>query len=307
MLTDVFFSATKKALSNITSTYDTVWPTAVGLWNLRCMVNGVKKEYPDITEAELAAKFSSGSGIHGVNYKRAFIDHTWEQQQAMFAWILLNSTIPIFEGWLEELKQSCFPDMKVKELQFPGKAQAEVTRLKSNHSTILSNSFYSTYRGKRDRGYGQIDALLHCYRVFKEARNCYMHNGSKANTRLVDAYALYAPFATPTALGVSEVPQFPSPVLGNEIQISLRGVVGFSYILIKILVSLDTELLCTINAEREFISRYQEKHTILRTLKPDVEGARRQVKHYVQQCGFPAPLAVDDLTSFLLNNHLVSR
>lgn len=77
---DVFFSATKKALGNITATYDTVWPTAVGLWNLRCLVNGVRKEYPTITEAELAAKFSLGSGIHGVNYKRAFGEHTWEQQ-----------------------------------------------------------------------------------------------------------------------------------------------------------------------------------------------------------------------------------
>ena len=250
VLTDVFFTATKKALSNITSTYDTVWPTAVGLWNLRCMVNGVKKEYPDITEAELAAKFSLGSGIHGVNYKRAFVDHTWEQQQTKFAWILLNSTIPIFEGWLEELKQNCFPDMRVKELQFPGQVQTEVSRLTSSPSTILSNSFYSTYSGKRDRCYSQIDALLHCYRVFKEARNCYMHNGSKADAKLVNAYALYTPFATPAALCVSEVPEFPIPALGDEIQISLRGVVGFSYILIKILVSLDTELLCAANAER---------------------------------------------------------
>lgn len=306
-MTDVFFTATKKALSNITSTYDTVWPTAVGLWNLRCMVNGVKKEYPCITEAELTAKFSLGSGIHGVNYKRAFVDHTWERQQTNFAWILLNSTIPIFEGWLEELKQDYFPGMKVKELQYPGRVQTEVTRLKTRTSTVLSNSFYSSYLGKRDRCYSQIDALLHCYRVFKEARNCYMHNGSKANQNLINAYAMFAPFATPTALCVSEVPEFPAPVLGNEIQISLRGVVGFSYILIKILVSLDTELLCSIDAEREFISRYQEKHTILRTLKPNLDGARRQVEHYVQQCGFPTPLAVDDLTSFLLSNHLVSR
>ena len=105
-MTDVFFTATKRALNNITSNYDMVWPTAVGLWNLRCMVNGVKKEFPEITEAELAAKFSQGSGIHGVNYQRAFIQTTWTQQQTKFAWILLNSTIPIFEGWLEELKQN---------------------------------------------------------------------------------------------------------------------------------------------------------------------------------------------------------
>lgn len=180
-MTDVFFTATKRALNNITSNYDMVWPTAVGLWNLRCMVNGVKKEFPEITEAELAAKFSQGSGIHGVNYQRAFIQTTWTQQQTKFAWILLNSTIPIFEGWLEELKQNYFTDMDVKALQFPTQAQAEVARLTANSSTMLHNSFYSTYLGKRDRCYAQLDALLHCYRVFKEARNCYMHNGSIAD------------------------------------------------------------------------------------------------------------------------------
>lgn len=140
-MTDVFFTATKRALNNITSNYDMVWPTAVGLWNLRCMVNGVKKEFPEITEAELAAKFSQGSGIHGVNYQRAFIQTTWTQQQTKFAWILLNSTIPIFEGWLEELKQNYFTDMDVKALQFPTQAQAEVARLTANSSTMLHNSF----------------------------------------------------------------------------------------------------------------------------------------------------------------------
>lgn len=188
---DVFFSATKKALGNITATYDTVWPTAVGLWNLRCLVNGVRKEYPTITEAELAAKFSLGSGIHGVNYKRAFGEHTWEQQQEKFAWILLNSTIPIFEEWLEELKRDYFHDMNIKHLQFPKKVKDEIDRLKKNPSTVLSNSFHSTYLGKRERCYSKIVALMHCYRVFKEARNCYMHNGSKADTKLTNAYTLF--------------------------------------------------------------------------------------------------------------------
>lgn len=312
-LQDVFFTATKKALSNITSTYDTVWPTAVGLWNLRCMVNGVKKEFPAVSESELAAKFSLGSGIHGVNYKRAFLENSWEMQQAKFAWILLNSTIPIFEGWLEELKQTIFPDLKIKDMQFPGSVQVEVTRLKQNSSAMLINSFYQSYSHKRDRCYANIDALMKCYRVFKETRNCYMHNGSKADAKLINAYTDYIPVATKTDLCVSEVPEFIQPILGSDIQISLRGVVGFSYILIKIMVSLDSELLCTSDAEKEILARYKEKHTnkdnhfILRTLKPDLDGAHRQVKRYIQQCGFPVPQTADDLTDFLLKNRLVSR
>lgn len=197
--------------------------------------------------------------------------------------------------------------MVIKNLQFPDDIKREITRLRNNRSAVLSNSFYSTYLGKRERCYSKIVALMHCYRVFKEARNCYMHNGSKADIKLTDAYAKYSPFSTPEALDVSEVPEFLSPVLGEEIRLSLRGVVGFSYILIKILVSLDTELLCTANAEEEFISRYKEKHTLLRALKPDADKAKQQVSQYVRQCGFPTPLAVDDLILFLLSHHLVSR
>ena len=48
---EVFFSVTQNALDNITAMYDSVWPTAVGMWNLRCKVNGVKHECPDMTEA----------------------------------------------------------------------------------------------------------------------------------------------------------------------------------------------------------------------------------------------------------------
>lgn len=310
---DVFFATTKKALNNITSTYDTVWPTAVGLWNLRCMVNGVKKEFPAVSESELAAKFSLGSGIHGVNYKKAFLDNSWEMQQAKFAWILLNSTIPIFEGWLEELKQTVFPDLNIKDIQFPARVQTEVNRLKQNSSAMLTNSFYQSYSHKRDRCYANIDALMKCYRVFKETRNCYMHNGSKADARLISAYTDYIPVATTTDLCVSETPEFFQPILGYDIQISLRGVVGFSYVLIKIMVSLDAELLCTSDAEKEILVRYKNKHTdkdghfILRTLKPDLDSAHKQVKRYIQQCGFALPQTADDLTNFLLKNRLVSR
>ena len=310
---DVFFSATKKALANITATYDTVWPTAVGLWNLRCMVKGIKKEYPAITDAQLTAKFSLGSGIHGVNYKRAFFEYDWEKQQSDFALILLNSTIPIFEGWLEELKDDIFADLKVKEMQFPVRVQAEVARLTSDESAVLKDCFYNSYSNKRDRCYSHIDSLMHCYRVFKEARNCYMHNGSIADDRLKNAYDAYLPHGNTTDLCVSEVPAFYEPIPDKPLKVSLRGVVGFSYILIKILVSLDSELLRASMAEKEFLNRYRETHVdknkrfICRALKPDVDKSKLQVSSYVRKCGFSKFENIEQMREFLLRNHLVSR
>lgn len=93
------------------------------------MVNDVKRERPDITEAQLASQFSYGSGIHGVNYKRVFIENTWEQQQTNFTWIILNSTISIYEGWLKELKKNLFTNLNEKKLQYPSDVKREVSRL----------------------------------------------------------------------------------------------------------------------------------------------------------------------------------
>lgn len=303
---EVFFDATIKALNNITVLFDSVWPTVVGLWNLRCSVKGVKSEFPSITESQLAAKFALGSGIHGVNFKRAFVEKSWEEQQRDFAWTILNSSFPIFEGWLEELKADVFPSLDTKAIQFPVRIKSHVAAFTATQSTMLTHSLYPVYLTKRNRCYSQIDALMYCYRVFKEARNCYMHNGSKADQKLIDAYNAYSPYATTSALCVAEVPVFLPPSLNQDIAISLRGVVGFSDILRKIIISLDTELMKSSDAEAPFISRCRERHPILKTLEADAEAAKSQAKSYVIQCGYPTPISLEEVVSFLRSHHLVN-
>lgn len=141
-MNDAFFSATKHALKNITGVYDMVWPISVGLWNLRYMVAGIRAECSEeVTESFLANKFSAGSGVHGVNYKKAFTDTSWEEQKRNFAWILLNNFFPIYEGWLEELKKKNFNDLDIKKLQYPDKIQNEIARMKNNPSNVLKMLF----------------------------------------------------------------------------------------------------------------------------------------------------------------------
>lgn len=304
---DVFFNETKNALSNITSIYDTVWPIATGLWNLRRMVIDAKKDCPEITEAQLNERFGVEGRACGVNYKRTFFESSWEKQQEDFAWILLNSTIPIFEGWLEELKQNIFSDLNIVEMQSPAGVQSEVARLTRNESAVLKDCFYSEYSAKRDRCYPNIDSLMHCYRTFKNARNCYMHNNLKANNRLVVAYSNYLPHATTSSLCVTEVPEFYAPVLNEPVKISLRGVVGFSYILIKILVSLDAELLRASVVEGDFISRYKARDNFFRAISPNTKRAEDQVAGYMHQCGYSTPQNVSRMVAFLLEKHLASR
>ena len=141
---DVFFTATKRALKNITNTFDTVWPIAVGLWNLRCAVKGVKDEWPLITEKQLADKFTAGSGIHGVNYKKTVMTQSWEEQLNGLSWMLLNSTIPIYEEWIKELNSDIYNGtIDEKKLQFPNNIERnrKITgeRISNHEGRVLSD------------------------------------------------------------------------------------------------------------------------------------------------------------------------
>lgn len=304
-MNDAFFTSTQQALKNITGVYDMIWPITVALWNLRCEVNGVFEEYPKVTESMLSNKFSVGSDIHGVNYKRAFKNTSWEEQKRNFAWMLLNNIFPIYEGWLECMKLD-FDNINIKEFQYPQKIVNEINKLKNNRSIIMERAFYDIYSKRKYRNYNCINNWLYCFRFFKEMRNCYMHNGGYADGRLVNAYNDYLSHATCEKLDVKEVPMVFAPVEDKPIRVSLRGIVGFSFIIIKIMVSVDAELVCTLNAEREFIKRFKEKHKIIRTLKPDSDAAIRQVEHYVRQCGMPIPKNSNAVKTFLLNKKVIS-
>lgn len=307
---DVFFTATKRALKNITNTFDTVWPIAVGLWNLRCAVKGVKDEWPLITEKQLADKFTAGSGIHGVNYKKTVMTQSWEEQLNGLSWMLLNSTIPIYEEWIKELNGDIYNGtIDEKKLQFPNNIEREIARLQGNASQIMKDAFYQTYCIKRDRNYGNIKVMMMCYRAFKEARNCYMHNGMIADQKTVDAYNAYITNATLQNLEIKELPLFKrNPILGEKIELNLRSVVGFSYVVIKILVSLDSELVCTKQAETEFRKRWEQKNgKVKRTLKGDHEKVKIQAMQYVKQCRFPKPANPEDMVKYLLQERFVMR
>jgi hypothetical protein len=301
-----FFDFTVDALKNVTNTFNMVWPIAAGLWNLRCQVSGVKSEFPEISEKQLTAKFSLGSGIHGVNYKLSFIDKRWEEQKEDFAWILLNSTIPVLEAWTEEVEKS-FPSTNHLQLQYANTVESEIKKATIHESTIMKTCFYPLYIAQKDRCTPLLKNLLICFRFFKEMRNCYMHNGMRAHDNLIFAYNKFSKISSPQQLGLQEIPVHSVPVKNNKIRLDLRGVVGFSAVLRKIMITVDTELVRSEKAEKQFIARWQEVHSIHRVLKSDPVGAERQVARYIKKCGLPVPSSTALVKNFLLQEQLLSR
>ena len=312
---EAFFQATVNAMNSITTLCDIIHPITVAMWNTRSQVLGAYNVTPNATPYQMATKFGLGSGIHGVNYKRAFIDTPWEAQQESIAWLFLNGVFPIYEGWLESLSDQTFPSsngkLSKKLMQYPssnpeGSVLSEINRLTASESTIIKDAFYTKYSAKRHRCYSNLDNLLVCYRYFKEMRNCYMHNASIADTRLITAYHNFS-HLTASDLNMSEIPMHYAPTLGARIKLSLRGVIGFSQVVLQIILTADTELLRSSYAEKELIERLKNTFPSPVSINSNRERASRQIVGIFKSAGYIAPdlSSLTQITQFLADNKII--
>lgn len=305
---NVFFTATQHAVDRLTEVFDLIHPVLGSMWNTKSEVLGLKALYPDITETKLKNRYSIIPELRGANYTRAFLEWDWDKTKMDFAWIILNNIFVVYEGWIKELHDTVFDDvhgdLKLKVMQYPG-IGTEINRLTQNKSTLLSECYYNLYKTAKRRAVVPLDNLMYCYRYFKELRNCYVHHGKIADTKLVDAYNQFLPFASKEMLGVPECPIYITPILNTEISVDLRGVIGFSAIIFQIILTCDAELLCSQYAEIEFLARLQNMH---RPIKIVQRGARAngRAKVYVQGAGYLEPERPDIMSEFLIKNNLFS-
>ncbi|MDR0533921.1 MAG: hypothetical protein LBH01_08200 [Verrucomicrobiales bacterium] len=311
-----FFNSTRNAHKSITDLYDFVWPTAAAMWNLRWQVVGYLQIVPHATVKQLDSRFTEGTNITGVNYTRSCIEHTWDQQKEIFAKIILINVIAIYEGWLEEVLTNLDSKIKhlVKALQFPegsnGNTKTKgirtgINELTSVESDVLKKNFYSTFCNDRRYALAKLDAILLCYRFFKELRNCDMHGGGIAGQKLVDAYKNFLPIATTSDLGVKEIPKHHQVVLGSKIKVNLRGVVGFSDIILRLITTLDAELSRSKGAEKEFIKSWQQIHSKPITLPNDKKRRKNRIIRMVKKVGYPEPKMPEELEDWLKKMGLV--
>ena len=315
-LADAFFQATNNALDTLTSLCDLIHPLTVAMWNTRSQVTGTYTVTPNVTPHQMAAKYGLGSGIHGVNYRRAFVDTPWEAQQESIAWLMLNSILPIYESWVASLQDQVFTDvngnMSAGAMKNPitaagGGIVAEINRLTTTESQIIKDAFYSKYSVKRHRCFSKLNNLMICFRYFKQMRNCYMHNNSIANPDLIDRYNEFCSITSPADLNMSEMPEHYCPVLGQKIRLSLRGVIGFSQIVIQIILTADTELLRSEYAEKELKQRLKATFPNPITISGNQDRATRQIKGIFRTAGYISPdlSSLMQMTRFLIDNRII--
>jgi hypothetical protein len=112
-------------------------------------------------------------------------------------------------------------------------------------------------------------------------------------------------------LNVREVPYHIPIIVGSPVKISLRGVVGFGDIIIRIVTTLDAEIACCIQAEQEIINRLAEFQSIKGkgsiSLKKDLEGRKNQIKRLMGQLDFPEPIETIEIENLLLGARLLQK
>jgi hypothetical protein len=245
------YKCARDAHEQITRLSDFVSPTIVAMWNLRWQVQGFIGAMPRATQDDIVQRFALGSDVRGNEIKRACVENSWEDQQSRFSSILLTNTIAIFEEFLEGLVSATIASDEarrkaVKALQFPvaqrGKNYLGGYAALGLKIPELAGVFNSGKALGRWYSGAHVQNLLLCYRFFKEIRNVGVHNGGRATQELMNAYAGFLPVATPTNLGLKEVPKHAAPVLDQVILPELRGAYGFSDVVLRLIATYDREL-----------------------------------------------------------------
>lgn len=300
-----YYRTSAHTIRRVTALFQFVWPTAAALWNLRWQVSGFLAASPETPEAQLTARFIEGSGLKNVDLRTACLRTSWEEQQSEFAGFILLEACALFEGWIDAILDLLDAKTKAnsKGLQFPASATDPTAGYASVLAKLqkpdaLGNIFHNALRTNPKNSPSKLQNLLLCYRFFKECRNDFAHNGRRASQKTCDAYLTYSSLDR-IALGLKEAPQAPEPRLDTPLTLSLRGAVGFTDVVLRLIATLDSELASHPRSRDELLRRWREQFGTRIQLRAGTSERERQVHRHIAKLGFPKPDSVDPIVQAL--------
>lgn len=290
--TKCFFFQSRLFEAQMTELFDDLWPTVTAIKNLRWQVNGYYHEMNVKQNTNLSARFVDSEDItNRPNLYRACIEQSWEQQVYSISRNLLTNIFALYEGWIETiLPQLSDNDISAKSFQFPILAGTTLTSMQQHENTALVNALYNAYVAKnKGSKLSHLDDYLKIYRYFKECRNCIIHSGGRTNQKLINAYNDVSGL-TAIDLDVAEVPEMEPVTAEDEIvKMSLRGVVGFSQIIIKLVEVLDMEFIKADKAIDCFVRQIKEFTPYPIYPSPDETKAKKTIDTIMRRSGFLIP------------------
>lgn len=300
-----FFQNTNDLHAEIVALHDFVLPTATALWNFRNVIGQEFKEDPLVPASKLAIKYNTAPGTReSTNLVVPFRSHSWDMQRERLAEVALINVIALFEMWCDEVcdifRRS---DLAIK-LQHPtnstgtGGVRFALREMQSARSMIIANSVQSVLRNARKYSYASLDNLMKCFRYFKEVRNCLMHRGRKCEGKLWGAQSEFIPVSTQSALGMDFVPEHQIANQGDEIHVSLHGVLGFTEVILRIVTTIDADLAATEEGEQVIIARIADSIQIPTKLS--------KLPNLFTTMGWPGAILTPELLGLLRTSGVVS-
>lgn len=303
-----FFFQSRLFEAQMTELFDDLWPTVTAIKNLRWQVNGYYHEMDVKQNHKLSARFVDSEDItNRPNLYRACIEQSWEQQEFSISKNLLTNIFALYEGWIETiLPQLTDDDISVKKFQFAESARATLTLMQQHENSALVNAYHDVYEAKNGGSkLSHMENYLKVYRYFKECRNCIIHSGGRTNDKLINAYNNVSGM-TAADLDVIEVPEMKPVIMVNElVKLSLRGVVGFSQIVIKLVEVLDMEFIKADKAVDCFMSQIREFTPYPVYPSPDPGKAKIKIDGIMHRSGFLPPVQSTSFYQLLKNKGIL--
>jgi len=307
-----FFEQSNAFHDEIISLHDFILPTATALWSFRHTVNADivsfrRGEWGDPTDTlvkALAKKYNTAPNTRdSTNLLVAFSDISWESQRERLAEVCLVNIIAIFESWCEEICQLFGRKKLATKLQNPTNPTRSdgvgyvIDQITASQHSAITGSIYPTLIQSKKYSLPTLDSLLKCFRYFKELRNCYMHRGRKCDDRLFASQKQFKAVANKKALGMSFVPEYSIFKIGDPIDVSLHGVLGFTDVILRMVSTIDAELSRTIVAEKIIVAR------ITSAAKLPIKG--RSIPIMVSTFGMQGVILTPELMNVLKREKIV--
>lgn len=308
--TKMFFTPSKLIEAQITELFDDIWLNVTALKNLRWQVKGYYEEMPIKTNLQLSKKFvfEEDKSVRPNLYRKC-IDQTWEDQQFYISKTLLTNVFAIYEAWVDNISNLlCIPENRGKNMQFPIDKYHNylnfLNDLQRKKNPALVENFYETYKMTNPNYHlDHLNNYLRVYRYFKECRNNIIHNGGDTTQTICNKYNDIKNLS-PTDLDVAEVPQIIPSLQGEPIRLSLRGVVGFTQLILKIVATFDVEFIKCKRADLYFCDRIKEDLKVIPypTCLTSQTKKIQEINNIVQRGRFRKPINPLILYPLLKNN-----
>lgn len=299
----LFFGVTQQAVDRLTFTMGEYSVALIALEYLRLQTKQIMKRRACVSNSELRNELAAGLSVHWQDFKGLACATQWEQHEVFFSWALLEASISTFEGWVSDVGRIMgLSNGEKTNLQVPEHFQRVVSRLQREcHSASMRRAFYDVYGHSCKCCYPAMASMLHCFRFFKEMRNAFVHEAGRASERLVRRIVEYQRICTRSSLHVNEVPVVNPCAIGDVVVPVYRGIIGFTDVLIRILVSYDSELLCTTYGEAEFLQRYEREKYPAWLPGLNKQKAGVVIGKGVKRAGFRQPNDMDVLRKFIID------